>query len=287
MRIRLGEGEQPQAEVILADLPLARRLEVAWDLVSVENARAQARLDPQSGAEVLAVGGGHAVFLGPGSPLSQAQGAGMDGPVSDEELDRLERFFRDRGTPTRIEVASLADPAFLPTLSQRRYTIQEQTHTLAALVARPAKRTDDALPDAAGVEVVLVDPGGLDDWVDVILSCFFEKPLEPPPQLRDGARAMTTVPGLTAWLARVDGQPAGGGSLLIHDGLALLCGDGTLAGFRQRGVQTALLQARLAHAAALGCDLATICTLPASGSQRNAERQGFRIIYARTTMVLA
>src|SRR5262249_6905393 len=113
----------------------------------------------------------------------------------------------------------------------------------------------------------------------------FEEPEAPPPALRDGAIAMAKVQGVSAWLARVDGQPAGGGSLLIRDGLALICGDGTLPNYRHRGVQTALLGARLAHALAARCDLAVICTQPGSGSQRNAERQGFRVVYARTMMV--
>ncbi|MFO0890570.1 MAG: GNAT family N-acetyltransferase, partial [Isosphaeraceae bacterium] len=87
------------------------------------------------------------------------------------------------------------------------------------------------------------------------------------------------------WLARIAGQPAGGGSLAIQGGLAMICGDGTLPRFRGRGVQNALLRARLEHAWAAGCDLAAICTAPGSGSQRNAERQGFRVVCARTMML--
>jgi len=72
---------------------------------------------------------------------------------------------------------------------------------------------------------------------------------------------------------------------MIHDHLVLICGDGTLPQFRHRGVQTQLLRARLAHAQREGCKLAAICTQPGSGSQRNAERQGFRTVYARTMLV--
>ena len=118
------------------------------------------------------------------------------------------------------------------------------------------------------------------------MSCFAVSSKNQRALLRrcEGATAMSMVPGTTSWLARVDGQPAGGGSLMIHDGLALICGDGTLPGYRHRGVQTLLLQARLAHAAVSGCELAAICTQPGSGSQRNAERQGFQVVYARTML---
>ena len=44
----------------------------------------------------------------------------------------------------------------------------------------------------------------------------------------------------------------------------------------------ALLEWRLAYAAAAGCDVATMGALPGSASQRNAEREGFRIAYTRT-----
>jgi len=42
-----------------------------------------------------------------------------------------------------------------------------------------------------------------------------------------------------------------------------------------------LLDARMRHAAAHGCDLALMGAAPGSGSQRNAERHGFRIAYTR------
>jgi GNAT superfamily N-acetyltransferase len=272
---------------LFADLQLARRVESAWDFLGVQNARALSRLAPQSQADVVSVGGGHAVFLGAGSPLSQAQGIGLCGEVSSDDLERMERFFDHYGAQVRIEVASLADPSLLAALSLRGYLIAEQTHSLVrqldggALPAIPTVRSER--PDE--VEIVRVDSDGLVDWVEVVLACFFETPGTAPPTLREGAIAMGLVEGNSAWLALLDGKPAGGGSLMIHNGLALICGDGTLPKYRQRGVQSALLRARLAHASSAGCDLATICTQPGSGSQRNAERMGFQVVYARTMMV--
>lgn len=46
--------------------------------------------------------------------------------------------------------------------------------------------------------------------------------------------------------------------------------------------QTALLRARLRYAADRGCTVATVGALPGSQSQRNAEKQGFRVAYTRT-----
>jgi len=203
-----------------------------------------AKRAPESGAEVIEVGGGHAVFLGAGSPLSQAQNLGLHGPVVGDDLGRMERFFRDRGSTTQIEVASLADPSLLAALSARGYLIAEQTHSLVcSLKAKPLREQPMHRSASTGtVEIIRVGPDELEHWVDVVLRCFFEEPESPPPSLREGAIAMSLVPGTTSWLARVDGQPAGGGLLMIHDGLALICGDGTLPRYRHRGVQTLLLQ---------------------------------------------
>jgi GNAT superfamily N-acetyltransferase len=97
---------------------------------------------------------------------------------------------------------------------------------------------------------------------------------------------MASIPAVSCWLARAGGRIAGGGALVLHNGLALICGDGTLPEFRSQGVQTALLRARLDRARRSRCDLAVICTQPGSSSQRNAERQGFQVVYARTLMDL-
>jgi hypothetical protein len=52
-------------------------------------------------------------------------------------------------------------------------------------------------------------------------------------------------------------------------------------------MQTALLKTRLGFAAEMGCNVAVMGALPGSDSQRNAERQGFRIAYTRTKWKLA
>ena len=55
--------------------------------------------------------------------------------------------------------------------------------------------------------------------------------------------------------------------------------------FRGRGVQTALLEGRLAAAEAAVCDLAVVMTTPGTPSQRNVERAGFRTAYTFARMV--
>jgi GNAT superfamily N-acetyltransferase len=137
---------------------------------------------------------------------------------------------------------------------------------------------------AKDVAVAAVGPGEVATWAESVLRCFFEDPAERPRALLEGAIAMASIRAVSCWLARVGGRIAGGGAMVIHNRLALICGDGTLPEFRSQGVQAALLRARLDRARRVGCDLAVICTQPGSSSQRNAERQGFQVVYARTLM---
>jgi GNAT superfamily N-acetyltransferase len=87
------------------------------------------------------------------------------------------------------------------------------------------------------------------------------------------------------YLARWDGQIAGGGTLRLFEGVAQLCGAATLKPHRRRGVQTALLRHRLEESAARGCDVAVVTTQPGSKSQQNVQRFGFALLYARAILV--
>ncbi len=275
-----------------ADQDLARRVEGGWVCLGVENAQALARIDPMSGATALPVGGGYAIFMGAGSPLSQVIGLCLHGPVAESELEQVESLYRDRDTPIQLELSSLADPTLLGLLSSRGYRPAEQTHVLVRPIGpgetdgrRAASRATDRADDAGGdIAVAPIRPDEVETWAEAVLRCFFPGPQDLPERLKEGAIAMATLPIVSGWLARADGRIAGGGALAVCNGLALICGDGTLPDFRNRGVQAALLRARLERARAEGCDLAVICTQPGSRSQHNAERQGFQVVYARTLM---
>ena len=86
----------------------------------------------------------------------------------------------------------------------------------------------------------------------------------------------------TCFVAEIGGTPIAAGAVFLHEGVALLAGASTVPEGRRQGAQLALLDARLRFAAAHGCDLAMMCAAPGSASQRNAERNGFRIAYTRT-----
>jgi N-acetylglutamate synthase-like GNAT family acetyltransferase len=87
------------------------------------------------------------------------------------------------------------------------------------------------------------------------------------------------------YVALRDGIFAGGAGLRIAEGVAQFAGAATAPVHRRRGIQAALLSARLVDATAAGCDVAVIVTQPGSKSQHNAQRRGFDLLYTRAVLV--
>jgi GNAT superfamily N-acetyltransferase len=75
-----------------------------------------------------------------------------------------------------------------------------------------------------------------------------------------------------------------GGSAELHPNVATLFGLSTLPAFRRRGVQAALIAARLERARAAGISLATIGSEPGISTERNAMRLGFRVAYTKVVL---
>jgi hypothetical protein len=265
-----------------ADLALARRLEMTDALAAVEFARSWARLNSFTGNPFIAVGGGHAGFGGADSPLTQAFGLGLYRPVTEDDMSALEEFYSGHGAAVNIETCPLADISLLTLLNARGYRPMEYSNVFV----RELTDADlSALPDGAnGVQVRSPREDEVENYSSVVIKSFVE-----------GAEISSSMLNVFVscfhaertyfFLAEIDGVAAGGGMVSIHQGVASLGGAGTLPEFRNRGVQNALLLARLAKAVEEGCDLAMVATLPGSGSQRNVERHGFRVVYTRTKFI--
>ena len=93
--------------------------------------------------------------------------------------------------------------------------------------------------------------------------------------------------GALTLVAKVDGKMAAcaAGLVIQEHGIVALFGAGTLSEYRRRGLQTALLETRMAVAAKAGCEFAVIVTQGGTTSQRNAERLGFPVAYSKATML--
>lgn len=264
----------------VADLQLARRLESTDAWVSLLSAQIHAQLHPAGGALAEPIAGGYAVFTGIGSPLTQAIGLGMHGPVIEAELDRLEAFFELRSSPTRVELCPMADTTLIDLLSARGYRLREFSNMLV----RPLRARSAHAPAESSVQVRQCTVSEDDLWARTVATGFADELVASEENLLV-LKSLFRRPDSTCMLAWMDGRPVGGGALAAHEGVAALYGASTLPSFRRRGVQKALILSLLSVAVDSGCDVAYTLTGPGSISQRNVERQHFHVAYTRSTMI--
>lgn len=261
---------------ILADVGLSRRLERAEAAANARFVEARARLAPETGACWIEVAGAYAMYDGPRSPCTQTFGLGLFQQPSGSDMDALEAFFRERGAPVCHEVSPVCDFSVAAMLSERGYRPIEFTNVMylpLAGGARPAV-------EGTAVRARRVDDGERELWARTLAEGWREF-TEYADLMEELAVVSAARENGHAFLAELDGRPVAAGALAIHEGVALFSGVSTLPEWRKRGAQRALLESRLEYALSAGCDLAMMCAQPGSASQRNAERQGFRIAYTR------
>jgi|tagenome__1003787_1003787.scaffolds.fasta_scaffold20972805_2 hypothetical protein len=264
---------------LMLDRALSRRIELAEAHAGAAAAEALARFRPATGVAVAQIAGGFAVYCGANSPVTQAVGLGLDGPISEEEVDTLEQFYASRKEPVRVETSPLADPSLIEQFGKRHYRVTEFTNVMARSLS---EGNDDGAPDRTTGEVSVerIPREHINLWNLTVAQGFAEH-VPVTHEILDVMRAFGSAPQVECYLARINGAVAGGGTLILRDGIAGLFGASTLPAYRNRGVQEALLAARVARAANAGCDLLVCLAQPGSTSQRNVVRQGFSVLYTR------
>jgi GNAT superfamily N-acetyltransferase len=199
----------------------------------------------------------------------------MHGPVSGEEVAEIEHFFFSRDSAVSIDLCPHADSSLREVLMNRGYRIADMSNVLVR----------DLRSDENWSVAVLVEPTQEEIEYARTLTCgFFGRDLITEDELRLG-RTLYHMPSAQPLIARFEGQAAGACGLSVRNGVGSFWGDATLPAFRNRGVHSAMIRARLNEAAARGCDLATAGTQPGSGSQRNYQRLGFDVAYTKMTLV--
>ena len=258
-----------------ADIDLARRLERTEAQSNVDFVEGRKEAFPDAGAEWIEVAGAYAMFDGVGSPLTQTFGLGVFQPVTNEDLDRLEEFFQARGADVFHEVCPMADMSVFTLFKERGY----QPVEFSSVLYRPIT-TDLHLHEPNAIKVRLVTKDDADIWAETAFEGWSEF-TEVADFLRDLGQVTVRSKSLS-FLAELEGKPIATGALTIAGDVALLAGASTIPAARRQGAQLALLEERLRYAASRGCTIGMMVALPGSGSQRNAERHGFRIAYTRT-----
>jgi ribosomal protein S18 acetylase RimI-like enzyme len=263
------------------DKAFARRLESVEEMPQVYYARAFQKTRPEIGAAEQQVCGGHMIFAGLGSPIGRATAVGLDCPFTAEDLNRIEQFYRERKAPSQVDLCPLHGPEVFEMFKDRGYAIAELNNVLYRKL-----EPDEHFPEPPAHCTIRRSPHEEAEITGAIVeSAFF--PDGAPEPFRGLIAPLYQMQGALAFVAEMDGRPVacGTGLVIPEHQIYALCGAGTLAGYRGRGLQTALLRARMSAAVSAGCEYAAVVTQGGSQSQRNAERLGFRVAYSKVTLI--
>jgi GNAT superfamily N-acetyltransferase len=255
-------------------------------LESLECAVSGACLQDQVGGDVLDIAGGKAMFVGPDSPMNSVKGVGMQGPMTPTDLDAIAEFFRSHGctAPVTFDACPFADDTLAALIAARQWPFAGFEQVLwRPLTSELARGAGAGTP--AGLTITEIDHSRAEEWAALLARVF--SGLDDPPrwQVEIGLRGFE-VPGGAAWAVLHEGRMIAAARSFVHEGAAHFSGAAVLPAFRNRGLQAALLHARLAHALARGCDLAKTDTKPGTTSQRNAHRCGFHVAYTRAQFMM-
>jgi GNAT superfamily N-acetyltransferase len=272
---------------LFCDSHLAERIErVEAQLIAKASDAARRRRADTVGF-VTPIAGGVASFAEPGSPFNKVAGLGFGGVPSAATLDGIERAFAACDAPVQIELAHLADPAIGALLTERGYRLATFENVLGlALAGKPERVTPP------GIEVRPSGDDEFDVWFDVVAEGVAHPDTQGVPSHEHFPRDVVeraerdfAAAGVVRYVALREGVIAGGASFRMAEGVAQLAGAATAPAHRRRGVQSALLAARLADAAEAGCDVAVTTTQPGSKSQQNVQRRSFDLLYTRAVLV--
>ncbi|WP_309570401.1 GNAT family N-acetyltransferase [Deinococcus sp.] len=205
-----------------------------------------------------------AAFVAPGQQLDTAWHDGTRPPDA-AELEAFEAFSSEHDVPATLHLLSPAVPDSLALLRDRGYALDYVLHLYM-----------HDLQTLPGVRLPVHEESDADAWAALSARGF-------GPGSETIMQVVAHGPGIRRFVATVDGTPAGSGALGIKDDVGALYGMSTVPQARNRGVQAALIAARLHAASTAGATLATVFTTPGTGSERNITRAGFTLGGMRLT----
>ena len=221
-----------------------------------------------------------------GRKLNHVVGFGMGGSVSTQDLVTIEGLYSDKNVSAEIDLCSHAHPTALQVLASNGYAANGWLNNYVRIL------TDNDLQDQVvpGIEIARVSSESFDEFIRCSVAGFKDNG-RPELLLETLARIATSRSDTTLYFAMIDGKIAGSGGMAKIETstgkVAHFYIDSTLPEYRGRGIQSALIRARVSDARRAGFDLASVGVRPGTGSARNIERSGFALAYVKASFLRA
>jgi hypothetical protein len=231
---------------------------------------------PEVGACLTDLAGACVAYNGSDVPLTCAIGVGTSNAADTTDIEAIEAFYGARKSPVRITISGRTRERVNSLLTGRGYKagmpMENWWRPLADL-------PDKSVPDNIQVMPATIDDA--DEWVRTVAAGFQESDAlvddsKLPGRLLDTFYCFGFADGARPFLARRNGEVAGGGVLHINGETAHLRTTSCRFVHRCNGVQTALLNARLQWALKAGCRFVFSSTAGIGASARNLERFGLQ-----------
>ena len=188
------------------------------------------------------------------------------------QIAPLLAWYRENGVAPRFEVVPGVATVEICRELARLGCFQSGFH--ASLIREP----DAALADNGLLAVEKVTRARLDEFLDTHAAGWG---MPDPAGFKANTRGWIDQPGWSLYLGRINGKPAATGILYVQGKVGYCADAATVPAFRGRGLQTALLQRRIADASAAGVDFICSGAEFLSGSHRNMQRAGMRLQFVR------
>ncbi len=223
------------------------------------------------------LGDGVLVALGRDRYVNRAIGIGPS--LTWSQLDEIDAFYADAGLPAAVQLSALADAGTLDRLAKAGYRARWFRQLRAAPVSTTATdrsvMANRAMPGEW--EITVVGDDEIERWLDVFAIGTEAGTAATRAVGEQYCLAARRVAGWTAYLASKDGEAVGCGAIHHVDGVAWLSAAATIPSYRNQGVQTALLDHRIAAASIVGCS-AVAATAVTGVSARNLSKAGLVLV---------
>ncbi|WP_341277793.1 GNAT family N-acetyltransferase [Paenibacillus sp. FSL H8-0537] len=214
----------------------------------------------------------------PWPQFNTVKGFGFAGTA---QLDEVLKWYKEQGGSPQFEIVpSRIDGETLLALAKQGFYQSGFHASMAGSIAEQAgMRSEEG---HTGVVVRRLGEHEVDLYAE-LHALGSGLPIAGKNHIADNNRMLFNREGWQFYAAEIDHIAVGVGVMHIHEHIASLTFAATLPEYRKRGVQAALIAARLRAAAQAGCILMVGQAGYCSSSHRNMQRAGMSLCYTRST----